>query len=155
MKRSPFWTGLFAGVALTVLAVNWLPRATVVADEKSATDKEDAESKDEAPMLYELRTYYTPEGKLDALNSRFRDHTLRIFEKHGMKNVIYLTPTDKDNMLVYLIAHKSEDAAAASWKAFGADPEWKKVAEETQRDGRLVEKVERMYLTPTDYSPMK
>lgn len=106
-------------------------------------------------MLYELRTYSTPEGKLDALHARFRNHTMTLFEKHGMKNIIYWTPVDKPNTLVYVIAHKDKDAAAASWKAFRDDPEWKKVAEETQRDGKLVEKVESVYLTPTDYSPHK
>ncbi|MEJ7591692.1 MAG: NIPSNAP family protein [Planctomycetaceae bacterium] len=106
-------------------------------------------------MLYELRTYYTPEGKLDALNARFRNHTMKLFEKHGMKNIMYWTPVDKPNTLIYIIAHKDKDAAAASWKAFREDPEWQKVAEETQRDGKLVEKVESVYMTPTDYSPNK
>ena len=78
---------------------------------------------------------------------------MQLFEKHGMKNIMYWTPVDQPNTLIYVIAHKDKDAAAASWKAFIADPEWKKVAEETQRDGKLVEKVESVYMTPTDYSP--
>jgi len=104
--------------------------------------------------VFELRTYTTNEGKLPNLNARFRDHTVRIFEKHGMKSVGYWTPTDKENMLIYVISHKSRDAAKASWKAFGADPEWKKVAAESQKDGRILAKrPESVYMTLTDYSP--
>ena len=104
--------------------------------------------------VFELRTYTTNEGKLPNLNARFRDHTVRIFEKHGMKSIGYWTPTDKENTLIYVISHKSRDAAKASWKAFGADPEWKKVAAESQKDGRILAKrPEMVYMTPTDYSP--
>ena len=113
------------------------------------------ESIAEAGPLYELRTYTSPEGKLDALNARFRNHTMQLFEKHGIKNIAYWTPTDKPNTLIYVIAHKDADAAKASWDAFRNDPEWKKVAEETQRDGKIVSKVESVYMTTTDYSPMK
>ncbi len=111
-------------------------------------------------MLYELRIYTTNEGKLPNLNARFRDHTMKIFQRHGIANVLYSTPLDdkqKDNTLVYVIAHKDADAAKASWDAFRQDPEWKKVAVESQRDGRILVKggVQSLYLTPTDYSPKK
>ena len=92
------------------------------------------------------------------LHTRFRDHTLRIFEKHGMTNIVYLAPMDapaSENQLVYLLAHKSRDAAKASWSAFANDPEWKKVASESQVNGRIVEKVDSVFLTATDYSPLK
>lgn len=110
--------------------------------------------------LYELRIYTTNEGKLPNLNARFRDHTVKLFEKHGISNVLYTTPTDdkhKDNTLVYLIAHKDREAANASWKAFVADPAWKKVAKESQKDGRILVKggVQRLYLKTTDFSPVK
>lgn len=115
---------------------------------------------DGQPRLFELRTYTTNAGKLPNLNARFRDHTMRIFEKHGMQNVLYTTPLDgdaKDVTLIYLIAHKDSDAAQASWKAFVNDPEWKKVARESQVDGQILVKggVKRMYLVPTDYSAWK
>lgn len=106
-------------------------------------------------MVYELRTYTTVDGRLDALNARFRDYTMKLFEKHGMKNVIYLTPIDKPNTLVYLIAHKSKDAASESFKAFRADAEWNAAREASEKDGKIVEKVESVFLNPTDYSPMK
>ena len=146
MKRSQFWLGVGCGVLVaTVMSQAGLLKVAL-ADEK----KEEAQS-----MLYELRTYYTPEGKLEDLNARFRNHTMALFEKHGMKNIIYWTPVDKPNTLIYVIAHKDKAAADASWDAFRNDPELKKVAEETQRNGKLVDKVESVYLTPTDYSPHK
>ena len=105
--------------------------------------------------VFELRTYTTNKGKLPNLNARFRDHTVRLFEKHGMKSIGYWTPTDKEETLVYVISHKSREAAKASWKAFGADPEWKKVAAESQKDGRILAKrPEAVYMTSTDYSPV-
>ena len=111
-----------------------------------------------AARVFELRTYTAPDGKLGDLHARFRNHTLRIFEKHGMSNVIYLSPMDApaaDNQLVYLISHKSRDAAKASWAAFQNDPEWKKVSSESQVNGRIVAKVDSVFLTATDYSPLK
>lgn len=111
-----------------------------------------------AARVFELRTYTAPEGKLADLHTRFRNHTLRIFEKHGMTNVIYLAPMDapaSQNQLVYLLAHKSREAAKVSWSAFTNDPEWKKVSSESQVNGRIVEKVDSVFLTAADYSPLK
>jgi hypothetical protein len=111
-----------------------------------------------AGRVFELRTYTAPEGKLTNLHTRFRDHTMRIFERHGMTNVGYWTPQDttlRENTLVYLLAHPSRAAADQAWRDFSADPEWQRVAEESQRDGRIVSQVQRMYLDPTDFSPMK
>ena len=105
--------------------------------------------------VYELRTYTTNEGKLDALNSRFRDHTIRLFKKHGIESVGYWVPTDEQkskNTLIYVIKHKSRDAAAASWKAFVADPEWQKVYKESGV-GPLASPPESVYMETTDYSP--
>ncbi len=108
--------------------------------------------------VYELRTYTAPDGKLPLLQKRFRDHTLRIFEKHGMKNVGYWVPQDapaKDNTLIYVISHASREAAKKSWADFGADPEWKKVSAESQVDGRIVTSVVSVFMDATDYSPIK
>jgi hypothetical protein len=107
--------------------------------------------------VYELRTYTATPGNLDKLLARFRDHTLRIFEKHGMKNIGYSVPTDKADgageKLVYLIAHTSREAAKQSWKNFSADPEWKDVSAKSQVGGKIVAKVESVFLTATDFSP--
>ncbi len=111
-----------------------------------------------AGRVFEMRTYTAPDGKLPLLQKRFRDHTLRIFEKHGMKNVGYWVPQDvpaKDNTLIYVISHASRDAAKQSWAAFAADPEWKKVSAESQVDGPIVAKVVSIYMDATDYSPIK
>ena len=103
--------------------------------------------------LYELRTYTTNEGKLEALHTRFRDHTRSMFEKHGMQNVAYWVPVDKPNTLIYIIAHRNQDAAAASWKAFVEDPEWQAVYAASIADGRLVANIDNLFMNATDYSP--
>jgi hypothetical protein len=105
--------------------------------------------------VFELRTYTTPEGKLPNLVARFRDHTRRIFEKHGISNVGYWVPQDSPNTLVYIIAHDSRDAATDSWKQFGADPEWQEVSETSQVDGRIVSSVVSVFMEPTDFSAIK
>lgn len=106
--------------------------------------------------VYELRTYTTNEGKLEALESRFRDHTMKLFEKHGIENVGYWIPTEgeeAENTLIYVIKHASRDAAKTSWKAFGGDKAWTDAYKASIADGRLVKKVESVYMDATDYSP--
>jgi hypothetical protein len=108
--------------------------------------------------VFELRTYTSPDGRLDDLLARFRNDTLRIFAKHGMENVGYWVPADapaSSNTLIYILAHDSRDAATKSWAAFRADPEWMAVAERTQANGPIVSKVESVFLTTTDFSPLK
>lgn len=108
--------------------------------------------------VFELRTYQATPGNLGNLHARFRDHTIRIFRKHGMEIVGFWSPTseeERDDILVYLLAHDSQDAADASWQAFGADPEWASVAEESNKNGQILAGVERKYMVATDYSPMK
>jgi NIPSNAP protein len=105
--------------------------------------------------FFEMRTYYAAPGKLDDLQARFRDHTMKIFEKHGMVNIGYWLPeTNSENKLIYLLAFPSRDAREKSWKEFFADPEWQVVAKESERNGKLVTKVESVFLAPTDYSPV-
>ncbi|MFO0904566.1 MAG: NIPSNAP family protein [Pirellulales bacterium] len=108
--------------------------------------------------LYELRTYTTLPGRLDALHQRFRNHTTKLFEKHGMKNGMYWTPTDPErskDTLIYVVSHDSPEAAKKSWDAFRNDPEWIKVRDESEKDGKIVAKVESVYMTLVDYSPVK
>lgn len=108
--------------------------------------------------VYELRTYYTHPGKLPDLMARFRNHTTRIFEKHGMKNVGYWVPQDapaKDNTLIYILEHKSRDDAKKSWDDFRADPEWKKVQTASEANGKIVSKVDAVYMDATDFSKIK
>jgi hypothetical protein len=108
--------------------------------------------------VFELRTYTAPEGKLADLHKRFRDHTMRIFKKHGMQSIGYWQPQDapdSQNTLIYVISHESREAAKKNWADFQADPEWQKVSAESQVNGRIVSKVVSVYMDATDYSPLK
>jgi len=108
--------------------------------------------------VFELRIYTATPGNLDKLHARFRDHTTRIFRKHGMGIVGYWSPTgeeEADNTLVYMLEHASREAAGASWRAFGQDPEWAEVAEASNANGQILAGIVSRYMTATDYSPMK
>ena len=108
---------------------------------------------------FELRTYVAAPGKLEELHARFRNHTMRIFKKHGMQVVGFWGPTDKEkgseNTLVYVLAFPSREAREAAWRAFRADPEWRAAATESEKNGRLTEKVDSVILMATDYAPVK
>ena len=135
------------GVALTVLlGVVALRSSASVGDEKPAA----------AAGIYELRTYTTLEGRLPNLHARFKNHTLKLFEKHGMKNVMYWTPTDEKlaaNTLIYVLWHASPEAAKKSWDGFRNDPEWHKARDESEKDGKIVDKVQSVYMTLAEFSP--
>lgn len=108
--------------------------------------------------VYELRIYTATPGNLENLHARFRDHTTRIFGKHGMKVVGYWAPTaeeERDSKMIYILEHASQQAADASWRAFGQDPEWQEVAAASNANGQILAGVERHYMTATDYSPMR
>ena len=109
--------------------------------------------------VYELRTYTVLPGRLPALHKRFTEHTLKLFEKHGMRNEMYWGPTDdarKDTTLIYFLSHESQEAADRSWKAFAADPEWIKARDASEADGKILAKPpERVYMKLTEYSPSR
>jgi len=131
-----FGVGMFAGSALQ-------ERATLHA---------------QMNRVFEIRTYTAPEGKLEELHARFKNHTLRIFNKHNMTSIAYFRPQDdplKQNTLIYVLAHPSREAAKKNWADFQADPEWQKVSAESQVNGRIVTKVESVFADPADYSPIK
>jgi hypothetical protein len=107
---------------------------------------------------FEMRTYTAAEGKMDALNARFRDHTNALFLKHGMTVIGYWTISegnDAGKKLVYLLAYPDRATRDAMWKAFQDDPDWKTARAESEKDGKLVANVKSEYLTATDYSPIK
>ena len=111
-----------------------------------------------ANRVFEIRTYTATEGKLDALKARFRDHTIALFDKHGMKSIGYWTPEDaplSQNTLIYILAHQSRDAAKKSWDAFRNDPEWVKAKAASEVGGPLTTKVESVFVDPTDFSPIR
>ena len=104
--------------------------------------------------VYEMRVYYAAKGKLDDLNKRFRDHTLKLFEKHGMENIGYWVPIENpENKLIYVLAHKSREEAMKSWRAFSGDAEWNTARKASEKDGKLVDKVERYFMLVSDFSP--
>jgi len=120
----------------------------------SAQDKRG--SAPSATTVYELRIYHVYEGKLDDLLRRFRDHTTKLFEKHGIKNVAYWTPTDdplKGKTLVYILEHPSREAATANWQAFRDDPEWQTIRDKSEANGKLIEKIDSTFMAMTDFSP--
>ena len=109
---------------------------------------------------YELRVYTASEGKLEALNARFRDHTCKLFENHGMKNVAYWTPSDENkgssNTLIYIISHKSQNQATKNWKGFISDAAWKKARASSIKDGKILASApKKVFLKATDYSLIK
>ncbi|MBI3789803.1 MAG: NIPSNAP family protein [Gemmatimonadetes bacterium] len=111
-----------------------------------------------SPRVFELRTYTTLPGRLDALHARFRDHTMALFERHGMRNEGYWVPVDsarRENTLVYIISHESREAADRNWAAFAADPDWVKARDASEADGKIVAKVDRVFMTSTSYSPQR
>jgi len=108
--------------------------------------------------VYELRTYTCEPGKLEALKARFRDHTIRIFNKHGMESIGYWVPQDPErskNTLIYVLAHPSREAATKNWADFQADPEWVKVRNESEASGKIVQKVDSVFMDPTEFSKLK
>lgn len=103
---------------------------------------------------YEMRVYYAAEGKLDDLHARFRDHTVKYFEKHGMTNIGYWTPIENPKSeIVYVLAYPSREARESSWKAFAADPGWVKAKADSEKNGKLVEKADITFLNAVDFSP--
>jgi len=113
-----------------------------------------ARSAEKDTRVFEMRTYYSSPGKLDALHARFRDHTKALFDKHGITNIGYWTPIENpDGKLIYVLAYPSREAREVSWKEFSADPEWVQARAASEVDGKLVAKVEQLFLSATDFSP--
>ncbi|MCI0664242.1 MAG: NIPSNAP family protein [Acidobacteria bacterium] len=108
---------------------------------------------------YEIRTYTAAPGKLEELHARFRNHTMKIFKKHGMEVVGFWGPTDKEkgseNTLVYVLAFPNREARDNAWKSFRADAEWQAAFKESEKNGKLTEKVDSVIMLSTDYSPHK
>lgn len=138
--KTPMVLGLMMMVALAALAVG------------------QAWSAAKSDKVFELRVYTTHDGRLDALNKRFREHTNKLFVKHGMKLVGYWVPTKEPasgNTLIYVLEHASQAAADKSWADFRADPVWHAARKASEEDGPIVAKVESTFMTATDYSPIK
>ena len=141
-------------LAALVLGVGLAGATVLSAEEKGASVAKDS-------RVFEMRTYYAAPGKIEDLHARFRDHTSGFFEKHGMTIVGYWVPIDdktgevKGNTLVYVLAYPSMEARQKAWQGFGADPGWQKAKADSEMKGKIVEKVESVFLKATDYSPLK
>jgi hypothetical protein len=159
MTRPSALTSLLAVAFGAGIAIGCgLRPASAPAAESRVADTRVADTRVADARVFELRTYTAPPGKLPALHRRFREHTMALFARHGMTNVGYWTPRDsarRENTIVYLLAYPSREAARESWAAFGRDPEWQKVRAESEANGPIVERVESVFLDPTDFSPMK
>ena len=113
-----------------------------------------AATADKEVRVYEIRTYTASAGKMEALHKRFRDHTVRLFQKHGIEQLGYFVPVDApETKLVFVLSYPSRAARDQSWKAFMADPEWVTAFKESEKNGSLVSKVENPFYLATDYSP--
>jgi hypothetical protein len=155
-----------AGLACVLaLAAMKLPAADEKASQDADAQPAQARSAGSAGSRYfEMRTYHAAEGKLEDLHNRFRNHTNRLFKKHGIEMVGYWTVTEapgakpgnapKDT-LVFILAYPSRDERDKRWNAFANDPEWKKAKDESEKNGALVTKAEQVFMNPTDYSPIK
>jgi len=142
-------------VSLLGLVVAMLVTGGMAAADRADSEKEKKKMDD---RVFELRIYHAAPGKMKALHARFRDHTNKLFKKHGMTLIGYWTPTDEkeaEKKLYYILAYPSKEAGEKSWKAFREDPDWSTAREASEKNGKLVAKVESVYLNPTDYSPLK
>jgi hypothetical protein len=140
---------LWAGLLLAGLT------AAGIASHAAQADKGDTKVN---TRVFEMRTYYAAPGKMKALHDRFRNHTNKLFEKHGMTLIGFWSPLDAkqaDEKMVYILAYPSKEAADKSWKAFREDPAWLKAKNDSEKDGKLVDKVESLFMNPTDYSQIK
>jgi hypothetical protein len=157
---------MIRSASLTLILVSLMSSHPAFADDPARPASESkpaatarAQSEPAGSRVFELRTYYCNEGKLDDLHTRFRDHTCELLKKHGAELIGFWTPQDdkdgKGSRLVYLLAFPSREAAKKTWKEFGEDSEWKKVYAQSHKNGVLVKKVESVFLVPTDYSALK
>ena len=152
MHKSMVIPAFLLGAIVSGFAVSAIPA-------RAATSKEAGKpSGSTTDRVFEIRTYTVAPGQLPLLHKRFRDHTMQLFEKHGMTNVVYFTPADSalsQTTLVYVLAYPNRDAATRAWADFRNDPEWKQVTAASDAEGLKVLKAQSMFVNPTDFSPMK
>jgi NIPSNAP len=142
----------------TVVLCSLLVFAAIFAIGRVARSLQPRPETERKQRVFEIRTYTTEKDKLPNLLARFRDHTTKLFEKHGMTNIGYWVPSDgerSNNTLIYVLAHESRAAADKSWQAFRTDPDWIKARDASEASGKIVSKVESIYANPTDFSAIK
>jgi len=140
------------------MRINWVMLAAAGLGMVTLAGRAEQGDKKVDTRVFEMRTYFAAPGKMDALHARFRDHTNKLLTKHGATLVGFWVPTDPkeaQQKMVYILAFPSRAAADQCWKAFRADPDWTKARDASEKDGKLVDKVESVFFNPTDYSPIK
>ena len=142
-------------LAAMVLAALCLSGATALRLAAADDDAKQAAASSGKERFFEMRTYYAAEGKMPALDARFRDHTNRLFQKHGIDLVGYWHRADKPDVLVYILAYPSREAREQSWKDFNGDPEWQAVRKDSEINGPLVERFVNKIFRPTAFSPLQ
>jgi hypothetical protein len=156
-RRTLLMAAPWAALAPCEIAEAMKSTSASVAHEISARgEREQGGAMGGSTMVYELRIYHAVPGKIENLVARFRDHTMKLFANYGIKSVAYWTALDepvKSSTFFYILEHPSREAAAANWKAFQDDPEWKRVKAKSEENGKLVEKIDSTFLTLTDFSP--
>lgn len=138
--------GVMAGLAAVAFGLDLFAGGGVRVDAQRST------------RVLEVRRYTANAGKLDALVKRMREGETALFEKHGMKGVFYSVAAeapDSENTFLYVLSHASRDAAKKSWDDFRNDPAWTSMRDTSEAGGRLVGKVESIFVNPTDFSPLK
>ena len=148
---------MIAAVAACLIAAAGAPTAVAADARSTAAGGGAAPSAGQQGKYFEMRIYTAAAGKMDALHARFRDHTLKLFKKHGIESVAYWTAVDEKNVgkLYFVIAYPDKAARDTLWNAFAQDPEWKAAQKASEANGKLVSKVEQVFMTGTDYSPIK
>ena len=145
---------------LMLVAICYLcPMSTESQNQPAAPTLAPSPSLAKGSRCFELRTYYAAPGKLEELHARFRNHTMKLFKKHGLEVVGFWGPTEKEkgseNTLVYVLAFPSREAREKAWRDFRADPDWQAAAKESEKNGKLVDKIDSVVMMATDYSPIK
>ncbi|MBM3881048.1 MAG: NIPSNAP family protein [Verrucomicrobia bacterium] len=137
--------------------MNPLIKSLALAAVAAATGLPVVAAETQESRCYEMRTYHAAPGKFNDLHARFRNHTVKLFEKHGMVNLGYWVPMDEKDgaadTLIYVLAYPSREAREKSWKGFMSDPDWQAAYKASEVNGRLVAKIETQFLQATDYSP--
>ena len=152
LRAAPLLALLPAGIAQAIERT-FLHAAIGTPD---AGEKGQGEAMTGSAKVYELRIYHVLPGKMEDLVARFRDHTDKLFAKHGIRSVAYWSALDepvRSSTFFYILEHPSREAAAANWKSFQDDPQWKAVKAKSEENGKLVEKIDSTFLALTDFSP--
>jgi hypothetical protein len=154
-RQQEFFPDIHQEIAMRAALLISLGSGVLIAGLAALGVRASAAEPSTAEKVYELRIYKTNPGKLDALHARFRDHTCRLFKKHGIELVGFWTPVDGEEALYYLVAFPSVEAQKNAWQAFRDDPEWKTAKADSEKDGVLVKEVQSKNMKATDYSPIR